>query len=201
MMLTAAFALSLIVTVSVPADVPELVVTNALVEADAIWRPAGVSFVWRRNDSMPARIRVIIGPDLEAPAVKENALPIGWVHFDETQTPAPDVHLSYENAERLLEALRGAHDITRIEHHTLMGRALGRALAHEMGHVLLASKNHTPHGLMQATRAANDFFAPQAMHFEITPAQRADVAARLRAGPLLASVETRKDVASRSGSR
>jgi hypothetical protein len=187
MMLTAAFALSLIVNVSVPANVPELVVTNALIEAAEIWRPAAVSFVWRRNESMPARLRVIIGPDLAPAHAKENALPIGWVHFDDGQTPAPDIYLSYENAERLFETSRGTRDVTRFEHHTLIGRALGRALAHELGHVLLASKNHTPRGLMQATRTANEFFAPQAMHFEITPAQRAEVAAHLRTEALVAS--------------
>ena len=186
MMLTAAFALSLIVNVSAPAGVPEMVVTNALVEANAIWRPAGVSFVWRRNDSMLARIRVIIGSD-PAPASKENTLPIGWVHFDAPQTPVPDIYLSYENAERLFDASHGTRNPTRLEHHTLMGRALGRALAHELGHVLLASKTHTPHGLMQAMHVASDFFAPEAVHFEITPAQRAEVAARLRTELLVAS--------------
>ena len=186
MMLTAVFALSLIVNVSAPADVPDMVVTKAMFEANTIWRPAGVSFAWRRNESMPARIRVTIG-SVDAPISKDNTLTIGWVHFDETQTPAPDIYLSYVNAERMFDESRGTRNMTRLEHHTLIGRALGRALAHELGHVLLASKTHTPHGLMQATRGASDFFGPEAVHFEITPSQRAEVASRVRSEPLVAS--------------
>ena len=42
----------------------------------------------------------------------------------------------------------------------LLARAMGRALAHEMGHYLLASKEHTKNGLMQAHRTATEFFGP-----------------------------------------
>ena len=37
---------------------------------------------------------------------------------------------------------------------TLLARAMGRALAHELGHYLLASKVHTEHGLMKAVLTA-----------------------------------------------
>jgi len=189
MMLTAAFALSLIVNVSAPADVPASVVTDALVEANAIWRPSGTSFVWRRDSTLPAPLRVIIS---RATLATRAALPLGWVVFD-AGAPEAEIHLSYSNVEQLFEESRNTiiHSTTRtttqIEHHTMLARALGRALAHELGHILLASKAHTQSGLMKATRTAVEFFSLSAPHFEITLAQRNEIAARLSKQPLVAS--------------
>jgi hypothetical protein len=39
---------------------------------------------------------------------------------------------------------------------TLVARALGRALAHEIGHYLLGTGEHSPHGLMRASFAPQD---------------------------------------------
>jgi len=36
-------------------------------------------------------------------------------------------------------------------HERLIGRALGRAFSHELGHYILKSKGHTSQGLMRAT--------------------------------------------------
>ena len=69
----------------------------------------------------------------------------------------------------------------------LIGRAMGRALAHELGHYLLASKTHTAGGLMQGRRRAYDFFAPEAVHFEINMTQRSQIVARLHKEQLVAS--------------
>ncbi len=123
MMLTAAFALSLIVNVSAPADVPASVVTDALVEANAIWRPSGTSFVWRRDSTLPAPLRVIISRATLAATTA--ALPLGWVVFD-AGAPEAEIHLSYSNVEQLFEESRNTiiHSTTRtttqFEHHTMM---------------------------------------------------------------------------------
>ena len=55
---------------------------------------------------------------------------------------------------------------------------MGRALAHEMGHYLLASKVHTPKGLMATKRSASDLFANDRSHFRIDDVQRSTMAAR-----------------------
>jgi len=184
MMLTAALALGLVVNVSAPAEVPKMIVTNALAEANAIWSPAGVAFTWQRDASIPARLQVVIGVDPVAP--QESTLPLGWVIFADDQTPEPRIHLSYTNTERLFDESRGSRAATRLEHHVLIGRAMGRALAHELGHYLLASKAHTTGGLMQGRRRADEFFSPEAVHFEIDTAQRSQVAARLHKEQLVA---------------
>jgi hypothetical protein len=190
MMLTAAFALSLIVNVSAPKDIPASVVSEALAEANRIWRPSGTTFVWRRESTLPAPLSVIIGR--RAAPAEAATVPLGWVMFD-ADVPGAEIHLSYANAERLLDESRDlvTHSrvrmMTIVEHDTLLARALGRALAHELGHILLASKEHTRGGLMKATRTAFELFSPDAMRFEITAAQRAVIAARLQQQPLVAS--------------
>ena len=160
-------------------------VTNALAEANAIWSPGGVAFVWQRDASIPARLQVVIG--LDSAASHESTLALGWVIFADDQTPEPKIHLSYTNTERLFEESRGSRAVTRLEHHVSIGRAMGRALAHELGHYLLASKTHTAGGLMQGRRRADDFFAPEAVHFEINMTQRSQIVARLHKEQLVAS--------------
>ena len=187
---TAAFALSLIVNVTAPADVPVTIVTSALSEADAIWRASGTTFVWRVNAALPSLLHVTIGR--EEGAARDAALPLGWVTFEDDQTPQPEIHLSYANAERLLEnvygeSTRALRNMTPAQHHMLISRAMGRALAHELGHYLLASKVHTQRGLMQASRTASEFFAPDAVRFEISAAQRSQIATRLGKERLVAS--------------
>ncbi len=70
---------------------------------------------------------------------------------------------------------------------TLLARAMGRALAHELGHYLLTSKAHAAHGLMKAVLTAVELFQPSNGALRIEPAQRRAVAARLRGEPLVAS--------------
>jgi hypothetical protein len=57
----------------------------------------------------------------------------------------------------------------------MQGRVLGRALAHEIGHYLLRSRNHSPAGLMRALQPASDLVAPDRRLFRLS----ADEATRL----------------------
>ena len=49
-----------------------------------------------------------------------------------------------------------------------LGRVLGRALAHEIGHFLLRSRHHSDAGLMRAMHRANDLVAANRHRFELT---------------------------------
>jgi hypothetical protein len=57
----------------------------------------------------------------------------------------------------------------------ILGRVLGRALAHEIGHFLLRSRHHSAAGLMRALQPAPDLVAPGRHGFGLT----ADEATRL----------------------
>jgi hypothetical protein len=50
----------------------------------------------------------------------------------------------------------------------MQGRVLGRALAHEIGHFLLRSRNHSPAGLMRALQPAADLVAPDRRQFRLS---------------------------------
>jgi hypothetical protein len=78
-------------------------------------------------------------------------------------------------AERLLESVHfgeqsPAHRPAMLRFH-LVGRVLGRAIAHELGHFLFASANHAPVGLMRASHRADHLLAPAGRDFRIVPPQ------------------------------
>jgi hypothetical protein len=170
------------VTVVVAPEVPPRLVSMLLAETDAIWRPTGVEFAWQvGRSSIPTRLRVTIDGARRPEPAGDWAL--GWVTFDDDVSPTPEVHLSYTSALDLMMDSRGVigpvDRMPLLERNTFLARALGRALAHELGHYLLASKAHTKVGLMQTHRSAIDLFGFARSHFEITANQRAEVAARL----------------------
>jgi hypothetical protein len=189
----------MIVTVVTLADVRPSLVTRVLEEADLIWRASGVTFVWRtvpratatRLDPAPAgagALRIVIG---DGHAVSHDGrLPLGWIEFDDG-APAKDIHLSYRNAVTFMANSPGvAGLITQmppLEIEIKLARAMGRALAHELGHYLLASKAHTRRGLMQASHTASEFFEYSRRGFSIDAAQRQAIAARLREDAVVVS--------------
>jgi hypothetical protein len=62
----------------------------------------------------------------------------------------------------------------------LLGRMLGRALAHELGHYLLRSPTHTRFGLMRGDRTVPEFLAPGRAGFEVDAVQHSVAATRIR---------------------
>jgi hypothetical protein len=138
---------------------------------------------------VPKTLRLIIGDDHGEGS--GNHLPLGWIVFDDVASPEQEIHLSRANAEQMMLDSRGVVGIVGqmpvLQRDMLLARAMGRALAHEMGHYLLASKAHTPRGLMKAVLTATELFSVDASPFEIEPSQRRAVAARLRGEPLVAS--------------
>jgi hypothetical protein len=192
----------MVVTVMPVADLSPQTVTAVLAEAASIWRSGGVSFVWRhaaRTPSSlppsasgpyaPTTLRLTIGDSRGRGG--EGRLPLGWIVFDEPAVPEPEIYLSSANAKTMMDGARGVVGILDqmpvAQRELLLARALGRALAHELGHYLLASKVHTSRGLMKANLTAVELFMPDAAGLRIEPAQRRTVVARLRGEPLVAS--------------
>jgi hypothetical protein len=134
-------------------------------------------------DQVPAAttLRIVIGT--ARGNGRENRIPLGWIQFDD-DGPTPQIYVSYRNAVEYMNGSEGvigiASQMTMLERELYLSRAMGRALAHELGHYLLASKEHTRRGLMQATHTASDFFDGQRRAFGIDAAQRQSAAARLR---------------------
>ena len=197
------------VTVRVHAarDIPRPLVTATLAEASAIWRTAGVTFAWDIVDDAPVHdisvsrdIRVndagrapslptlCVTIDSAGGPARGPGMAIGWILFDPAGVPNRDIHLSFANAMELIQSVDGTvlSRMTIMEVRTLLARTLGRALAHELGHYFLASKEHAPSGLMKARRTASEFSGPSRSGFEIEPELRNRVAARLNPAGSLA---------------
>jgi hypothetical protein len=62
-----------------------------------------------------------------------------------------------------------------------MARVLGRAAAHELGHYLLASRQHSASGLMRTRFMSEQWVGDERTPFRLRPAERAMLEARLRA--------------------
>ena len=176
---------TLVVSIATQGNIPSTLADRVTREADAIWSPAGVTFLWNRRPVVAASgVNVLIGPALgtrREPGIDE---PLGWILFENGQ-PTPEIYLSYANAVDLLQSSRGVVGSTTnmppIEREIYVGRALGRALAHELGHYLLGSKMHTQSGLMRATRNAYEFFSAEHTRFAVTHEERLSAEARLAA--------------------
>jgi hypothetical protein len=184
----------LMLGVHVAQDISEKAVAIALDEAAAIWRGPGVTVVWEIDGAgavgappLGSCIRMTVVIENDTRGARFSPMPLGWIAFDEFGDPAREIHLSYANAVALVEEWYGttvANQMTLFERDILIGRALGRALAHEVGHYLFRSKAHTKTGLMQAHQKARDFFSPSPTRFEVDAAQVALIASRLTPAPV-----------------
>jgi hypothetical protein len=176
-------------TVRAAPTISDRLVEEALQEADAIWRSNGVAVLWQTSEdtagSTEASLSVMF--DDGKSTLKDSVGTLGTIVFA-GGVPLPYIRLSYSNALELLRERYGGalNQMTLAERRRHVSRALGRALAHELGHYMLASREHTAHGLMKALQTTGDLFGPSRRPFELTDAQRSEVLGRLRSGELLA---------------
>jgi len=162
------------VDVFAPPDVTEALVIRVFDEAKAIWGPTGIALDWHRITSkdiaVPWHVTVTIDEDEKDVARRPGAL--GWIPFT-AYGPAPSIRLSQANAEALIRRTPGVTDRTIVGNEILIGRALGRALSHELGHYLLKSTAHTQHGLMRANWPSEELLSNDRRGFALTAEQRA----------------------------
>ena len=162
-----------------PRDVSDSLVNRICTEAEAIWGPTGIAFEWDRHESTTRAGRWTIEvtiDDRHAPDGRDGAL--GWVLFT-TEGAESSLHLSRASAEALLRNTPGMSAPTIFSHEALIGRALGRALAHEFGHYIFQSGVHTLRGLMRAGLTSDEIFRLDRDGFELTSQERATAAGRL----------------------
>jgi hypothetical protein len=193
------------IRVAAAPDITPTLVTALLAETDAVWRGTGISFLWQRDSLAgvasisaaarlasvqgrpespsfgPSTLHVTIGHDKHH--VVEAHLPLGWIVFDDPTTPQQEISVSYDNAMTLLERSSGVVGVMatmpRLQRETLLARAMGRALAHELGHYLSASKAHSKAGLMRAVQTAFELFSNERSQFRVTRPDRERMLARI----------------------
>ena len=164
---------TLSIAVQTAPDVEPALVDRILAEAEAIWQAAGVTLDWNRTSAQYARKtpQITVTIDDEAVDASERHGALGWIPFTATG-PEPSIHLSRTMAEVLCSQWPNIENRTIAGHRTLIARALGRALSHELGHYLFRSKLHTAHGLMRANWPSDELFASDRQGFELTAEQR-----------------------------
>jgi len=144
---------------------PPAIELTAVAETAAIWKPYGV-LVTRVDAAHPAAIGdQVIAVVLNCAPAPPGAwqAPLGAVDFD-GDTPARTMTVYLDRLVRMIESAPlfalPAEQWPRRVHETLVGRALGRVIAHEIGHVLLRSKGHTRRGLMRAVQRVDELTDP-----------------------------------------
>jgi hypothetical protein len=134
-------------------------------EAAAIWSVYGVELQWTTRDGRRPAMA------LDAIVERENADPDAPLVLGHTRiTPAPaaqgPIHVSFDAVSRLLRRERGAGSLPQEREIAI---ALGRVLAHELGHVLLGlPAYHDPAGLMRTTFRAADLIWGRPSSFRLT---------------------------------
>src|SRR5262249_29883737 len=143
---------------SLPADISLSVL---LKEVRAIWAPyVDVSVTMRPGPPCFAcryRLDVRVA-DTRADGNQESPA-LGWIEFVDGE-PQPVTSISTPQARRLVEHVdwngRPFKTLPAAVRTRLLSVALGRAVAHEIGHYLLRSRAHAPSGLMRASYTAYD---------------------------------------------
>lgn len=138
-------------------------------EAILIWAPYGIDLdtpttsECRRDNAV--RLTVTFG---NGPALRTATGTLGSIRFTDG-IPEPAIVLY----PHVVAALVAATPIGSLESPSalrdlILGRALGRALAHEVGHFLLRSRQHSAGGLMRALQPANELVAPNRRNFGLS---------------------------------
>ena len=158
------------VDVRVPGPVPSSALLGSMTsEVDAIWKPYGVRIQWKGGVDTVRCPSIVWSFDVQVndgfpPRSTARPVTLGttWVGRLPASRRSP-IHLDFAATRRLIGSLTAAqldHAIGRRDPTASdLGRALGRVLAHEIGHGLLGADSHQRRGLMRATIAATELVA------------------------------------------
>ena len=133
-------------------------------EAADIWERYGIDLQWTDRGGRP---------DLSLDAVVERdhvdpdaALVLGHTRVSVGASAQAPIHISFDAVDSLLRSQRGRASMP-LERE--IGVALGRVLAHEVGHILLGSPAyHDPDGLMRTTFLPADLMWGPPVSFRLT---------------------------------
>jgi len=178
-------ALLLQVTLAFPSSHPcsSLTVRTAVAEANLLWSRYGVAIDLAvpggaAGDSEILTVVVVETP--QSPAAGKWRRPLGAVTFDPNGTPAPVITvfladiLRFVSGARVLGAFEWQWPPTMRDE--IIGRALGRVLAHEIGHYVLRSPRHADAGLMKPVHFGDALVGHRRHGFALSKAEAARIA-------------------------
>lgn len=177
-----ALALHVALVFQEPVPLDATVVRKAVAEAAAIWAPYG--FALDRADGCgrdaAETLRLTIGI---AGTTTPGRPPIvlGTIVFAPDGTPEPRITLFLDEVLRFVAGARVLGEEwrwPRLLREQIMGRILGRVLAHEIGHYLLGDRRHTGAGLMRSIQRSDELAAPSRSGFTLSTDQAAQLCSR-----------------------
>lgn len=177
---------------------PAAIVESMKDETASIWEPYGVWFRWGATPThahcagTQASFDVLF--DQHTQPGRSSRKILGSTHLAVRAIEHVPIHIDREATEELLRSA-SVGQLARLLGRTSfghgdVGRALGRVLAHEVGHVLLAVRDHQTRGLMRPTFGAKDLLEPQRRFYTLSPAEVTRLRVRERALNVNASQQT-----------
>lgn len=153
-------------------------------ETEAIWGRYGIQLEWTdASASEPApnsvSLDAIVERRFEAPGRKEKARVLGSAFVKPDAPNWQPIRVSFEATETVLRTARPSIAGLLPDHE--LARALGRVLAHEVGHLLLGAPYHDGAGLMRAAFRPDELAAVNPAPFNLTRASVLRLRSRLPA--------------------
>lgn len=106
--------------------------------------------------------------------------PLGAIAFDRKGDPAPAIAVYLADILRLVSGVRvlGAAESQwpPLMRERIVGRIVGRVLAHEIGHYALRTTGHARAGLMRPSHVPRALVAPEPRPFALSKAEAAHLA-------------------------
>jgi hypothetical protein len=142
-------------------------------EAQGLWIPYGIRLEWadvQASDVAAASISLdaAVERQLDRPRRLDWSRVLGWVVTNPGTPTRRSIHVSFDATENMLaQRMTGRRSVSGIVLDPELARALGRVLAHEIGHVLIGS-GHDEAGLMRTTFDAEELAEPDRRPFRLT---------------------------------
>jgi len=144
----------------------QLTVQSMQNEAATIWRHYGVQIQWPSSlgdvqcPSVIGSFDVLVENRPSSGRHTSAAPVLGRTRLVPARIERVGIYVDYDETQALIESVGQSQLLTLAGHPDLgpvdIGRALGRVLAHEIGHVVLGASGHQPFGLMRRSFAPND---------------------------------------------
>jgi hypothetical protein len=139
-------------------------------EVDEIWAAQGVTIEWS-DHARSSSVRIVIDRSSSAlPAAQDNdRWPMAMTRTIDGRV-TPPVYVSVNAAERVVRASSPPYSSPALAG-VVLPRVVGRAIAHELAHLLLNARVHTSRGLLRGGFTADDFVSPGRNAFTLDRAQ------------------------------
>jgi hypothetical protein len=152
-----------------------------------IWRAEGLALEWLPLDAPPSWTNLDAWVQIRRGPVVGAESSIGAVRF-QGQVPSKLIQVSIANTAKRVVAnlatrwrieLGAFFSLQVADSRQVLERALGFAVAHELGHYVLATKSHAGSGLMRQSFDPAADLAPRSTHAALDPKNRARLRQRI----------------------